>query len=99
MVALVEMVKSEKKPALIECYTYRQTGHSAFDVRPYRSKEEIEAWKERDPIIRTEQSLLQRGIETTELDDVKARVDQIMIDAEKFAVESEYPTFDRSMEM
>ena len=98
-VDLVEMAKKEKKPALLECYTYRQTGHSAFDVRPYRSKEEIEEWKQRDPIMRSEQSLLQRGIEARKLDDIKARVDQIMVAAEKFAVESEYPTFDLSMEM
>ncbi len=96
---LVEMVKSEKKPALLECYTYRLSGHSAFDVRPYRSKEEIEAWKQRDPIMRTEQSLTQRGVDTMKLEEITARVDRVMVDAEKFAVESDYPTFDRSMEM
>ncbi len=99
MVDLVEVVKNEQKPALIECYTYRQSGHSAFDVRPYRSKKEIEEWKQRDPILRTEQNLTQKGVDPAKLEEIKARVAQIMADTERFAVNSEYPAFDRSMEM
>jgi len=37
-------------PALLECKTYRFMGHSRFDPAGYRPKEEVEAWKKRDPI-------------------------------------------------
>jgi TPP-dependent pyruvate/acetoin dehydrogenase alpha subunit len=41
---LIDYIKKEKKPALIEMLTYRWLGHSAFDRHPYRSKEEINEW-------------------------------------------------------
>ena len=37
-------------PTLLECKTYRFMGHSRFEPAGYRSKEEVEAWKKRDPI-------------------------------------------------
>ncbi len=99
MTELVTMVKTEKKPALLECYTYRLSGHSAFDVRPYRPKEEIEKWKKADPIMRLEQTLLRKNVEINTLDEIKARVEQTMTTAEKFAVESKYPEFNDTMEL
>jgi TPP-dependent pyruvate/acetoin dehydrogenase alpha subunit len=47
----VEHVRAGKGPFLIEGKTYRYFGHSASDQRPYRSREEEESWKARDPII------------------------------------------------
>ena len=41
-------------PTLLECKTYRLRGHSKSDRNLYRTKEEIEAWRERDPIRRLE---------------------------------------------
>jgi TPP-dependent pyruvate/acetoin dehydrogenase alpha subunit len=38
-------------PALIECKTYRYRGHSRFEKPGYRTDEELEAWKKRDPIV------------------------------------------------
>jgi TPP-dependent pyruvate/acetoin dehydrogenase alpha subunit len=98
MVEIVAMVKTEKKPALLECYSYRLSGHSAFDVRPYRPKEEIEAWKKLDPIARLETKLLQNNVETAVLEGIKTRVAQTLAEAEKFALESQFPTFDMTME-
>jgi TPP-dependent pyruvate/acetoin dehydrogenase alpha subunit len=37
-------------PTLLECKTYRFMGHSRFEPAGYRLKEEVEAWKKRDPI-------------------------------------------------
>ena len=48
-------------PALIECMTYRLSGHSRGDPRVYRTREEeAEAWK-RDPLVRMEQRLKDEG--------------------------------------
>jgi pyruvate dehydrogenase E1 component alpha subunit len=46
----VRTVRSGEGPYFLECRTYRFRAHSMFDAELYRSKEEVEAWKERDPI-------------------------------------------------
>ncbi len=47
---------------LIECKTYRLSGHSRGDPRVYRTRDEERAWQERDPIARYARSLEARGI-------------------------------------
>jgi pyruvate dehydrogenase E1 component alpha subunit len=49
-------------PSLVECKTYRTRGHSRSDRNRYRSKEEIEDWKARDPIPRFEAELRAYGV-------------------------------------
>lgn len=95
---LVSRVKKEKRPALIECYTYRWLGHSAFDNRPYRPKKEVEKWKKLDPIKRCIDKLKKNNIEDSKIKGVKEKVAKIMSRAEKFALDSDYPTFDDSIE-
>lgn len=48
-------------PSLVECKTYRLRGHSKSDRNLYRTKDEIDDWRKRDPIRRLEQELVQRG--------------------------------------
>ena len=95
---LVEMVRKERRAALLELRTYRTIGHSAFDKHPYRTKEEIEEWKKLDPIKRVEEKLKSAGTSEQKIKDVKKKVDDIIEDASKFALESKYPQFDTSME-
>ncbi|HYN87898.1 MAG TPA: thiamine pyrophosphate-dependent dehydrogenase E1 component subunit alpha, partial [Ardenticatenaceae bacterium] len=50
-------------PTLIECFTYRLVPHSTDDDdRTYRSREEVESWKQRDPIDRFRHSLVEHGV-------------------------------------
>jgi pyruvate dehydrogenase E1 component alpha subunit len=56
--------RAGKGPTLIECKTYRTRGHSRSDRNRYRTKEEIEEWKSRDPIPLFEADLLTHGIAT-----------------------------------
>jgi 2-oxoisovalerate dehydrogenase E1 component alpha subunit len=50
-------------PALLEAKTYRPVPHSSDDDdRSYRSREEVEMWKKRDPIMRYEKVLRERGL-------------------------------------
>ena len=53
-------------PTLVECKTYRTRGHSKSDRNRYRTKEEIEDWKLRDPIGHFETELVANGIATAE---------------------------------
>jgi TPP-dependent pyruvate/acetoin dehydrogenase alpha subunit len=45
-------------PTLLECKTYRYSGHSRSDAGGYRSKEEIQCWRERDAILRCRELLV-----------------------------------------
>jgi pyruvate dehydrogenase E1 component alpha subunit len=48
----VEHVRAGRGPFFLECRTYRFRAHSMFDTQAYRTREEIEDWKQRDPIER-----------------------------------------------
>ena len=48
----LETIRAGGGPQLIECRTYRFRAHSMFDAQLYRSKQEVEDWKLRDPIAR-----------------------------------------------
>jgi acetoin:2,6-dichlorophenolindophenol oxidoreductase subunit alpha len=49
-------------PTLIECKTYRWYGHSEIDPAKYRSPEEVEEWKAKDPIPRMEEYLRKKNL-------------------------------------
>jgi 2-oxoisovalerate dehydrogenase E1 component alpha subunit len=56
-------------PTLIEAKTYRPVPHSSDDDdRTYRSREEVETWKKKDPILRGRELLMELGILTDALD-------------------------------
>src|SRR5205809_1876702 len=58
----IETARAGKGPTLIECKTFRMTGHSAHDDAGYVPPELFEFWEEKDPIRRFERFLTQRGI-------------------------------------
>lgn len=47
---VINYVREQQKPYFLECQTYRYRAHSMFDPERYRKKEEVEEWKEYDPI-------------------------------------------------
>jgi pyruvate dehydrogenase E1 component alpha subunit len=55
-------VREGKGPFFLECRTYRFRPHSMFDAELYRAKEEVEEWKQRDPIPRLSRSLKEQGL-------------------------------------
>ena len=67
-------------PSLIECMTYRHSGHSRADPAKYRPEGELEKWKERDPLIIYRARLKQFGVAEEVIAgidaDVKRRVDE-----------------------
>jgi acetoin:2,6-dichlorophenolindophenol oxidoreductase subunit alpha len=67
-------------PSLIECMTYRHSGHSRADPAKYRPEGELERWKERDPLKIYRERLKQFGVGEEEIvrieTDVKRRVDE-----------------------
>jgi pyruvate dehydrogenase E1 component alpha subunit len=60
---LLGLAREERKPALLETVTYRYRGHSVADAgKVYRSKEEVESWRARDPIEHFADALSERGV-------------------------------------
>jgi pyruvate dehydrogenase E1 component alpha subunit len=62
----VERARAGKGPSLIENVTYRWRGHSKSDANRYRTKEEVAAWKQKDPIKRLGTRLVAEGVLTEE---------------------------------
>jgi 2-oxoisovalerate dehydrogenase E1 component alpha subunit len=78
---------------LVEAKTYRPVPHSSDDDdRSYRSREEVEVWKEKDPINRFQQQLLSRGILTQDMvNDYEGKARKMIDDAQKFTEDAPYP--------
>ena len=58
----LKCARDERKPQLVEAVTYRYRGHSMADPEEYRSKEEVEEWRERDPIQAFAKRLVDEGV-------------------------------------
>ena len=88
----VNYARETGMPALIEAKTYRYLGHHLGDLmQPYRSKEEVEEWKKRDPIPRMEQVLAKEcGVSDQELTLLKDEITNELNDAIEFARQSPY---------
>ncbi len=90
---VIDHIRSGKGPMLMEVKTYRYRGHSMSDPAKYRSKEEVEDYKEnKDPITQFRKYLEREGIASEAAfkkieDEVKAKVN----DAAEFAKESPEP--------
>jgi len=65
-------------PSLIECLTYRHSGHSRADPAKYRPEGELEKWKERDPIIIYRERLKQFGIGENAIAQIDADVRRVI---------------------
>ena len=76
----IEYVRKGQGPFLLECMTHRLAGHFVGDAQQYRSKEELAAMREKDPIERLKRDLLAQGVAQSvldaESDRAKAQVQQ-----------------------
>ncbi|HNP98929.1 MAG TPA: thiamine pyrophosphate-dependent enzyme, partial [Bacteroidia bacterium] len=92
MTKAAEHVRSGKGPYLLEMNTYRYKGHSMSDPAKYRTKEEVEAYKAKDPVEMVLKTILDKKYATEqELSAIQERVKDVVEDSVKFAEESPYP--------
>ncbi|SNC73460.1 pyruvate dehydrogenase E1 component alpha subunit [Kytococcus aerolatus] len=76
----LERARSGGGPTLVELHTYRMDAHTnADDATRYRESAEVDAWREKDPIVRLEKHLLDTGALTEE------RLEEIRAEAEEMA--------------
>jgi len=96
--AIAEAAKRARKgegPTLLELRTYRYKGHSMSDPAKYRTKEELEAYKKRDPIEQVKDSILKYKFATEEdLDKINKRIKSQVEESVRFAEESPFPSVD-----
>jgi len=87
-----EHIRAGHGPYFLEIRTYRYKGHSVSDPAKYRTKEEVESYKERDPIKLIEGKILENGIATEdEIQAIRDRIKAEIDDCIEFAEQSEYP--------
>jgi pyruvate dehydrogenase E1 component alpha subunit len=95
----VERARSGGGPTLVECVTYRWKGHSKSDQERYRTKEEIEAWKKKDPIRRFRELLVREGIlDEEEATRIEEEASRTIAAALEFAKSSPEPDVDTILE-
>lgn len=91
----VKRARAQEGPTLLEIKTYRYKGHSMSDPAKYRSKEEVEEYKEKDPIDYVLGVIKKNKWATDEeIQAIDDRVHQEVEDCVKFAEESPYPSDD-----
>lgn len=79
-------------PTLLEFRTYRYKGHSMSDPAKYRTKEEVEQYKRRDPLEQVKLSILKYKFgDEAYFKEIEAKTKQIVLDSVKFAEESDFP--------
>jgi pyruvate dehydrogenase E1 component alpha subunit len=90
---LLRLARDERQPSVLECMTYRYRGHSPIDPgRGYRSAEEIESWRARDPIALFGQRLRERHLLTDdEAEEIAEDVEREVQASIDFALQSPDP--------
>jgi len=87
-----ERARKGDGPTFLEFRTYRYRGHSMSDPQKYRSKEEVEEYKHRDPIEQIRAVILDSKFATEEdLEAIDKKVKDIVAESVQFAEESEFP--------
>ena len=92
VVRAVKRARDGEGPTLLEMKTYRYRGHSVSDPQKYRSKDEVEDYKNQDPITKVHSTILENKFATIEeLNAIDEKIAGIVEASVKFAEESPWP--------
>ncbi|QRV15606.1 thiamine pyrophosphate-dependent dehydrogenase E1 component subunit alpha [Haloterrigena salifodinae] len=97
--AVAEAIEEARKharagdgPTIVEAETYRYRGHYEGDEQPYRDEDEIEKWKEQDPIDRFSDLLIDRGeLTEEELEELRTEIEAEIEEAIEYAQDAPLP--------
>ena len=88
----VQRARAGEGPTFLEMRTYRYKGHSMSDPQKYRTKEELESYKAKDPIETVKQTILSQGYADEKwIEEIDAKIKGIVDESVKFAEESPWP--------
>ncbi len=82
-------------PTLLEMKTYRYKGHSISDPQKYRTKEEVEEYRQRDPVELVHRTMVEKKFASeTNIDAINKEINDIVEESVRFAEESPWPNDD-----
>ncbi|MCW3119932.1 MAG: pdhA, partial [Chitinophagaceae bacterium] len=91
----VKRAREGDGPTLLEMKTYRYKGHSISDPQKYRSKEEVDEYKDQDPINKVRTTILENKFANeNDLKAIDDRIGAVVDESVKFAEESPWPNDD-----
>ena len=91
----IRQAREERRPTVLEAFTYRYRGHSAADPEVYRESEEVEEWREKDPIEAFARRCVEAGVlGEREVEEVRAKAEEKVTEAVEFADSSPEPALD-----
>jgi pyruvate dehydrogenase E1 component alpha subunit len=91
----LQKTREERKPLLLEAVTYRFRGHSMADPEEYRTKEEVEEWRRRDPIASFRKRLAdEKVISEEDAEAIDRDAVHTVDEAVQFADQSPFPDLD-----
>ncbi|MGH2955593.1 MAG: pyruvate dehydrogenase (acetyl-transferring) E1 component subunit alpha, partial [Solirubrobacterales bacterium] len=91
----IRIAREERKPTLVEAFTYRYRGHSAADPEVYREKEEVAEWQEKDPVETFAARLVDEGVLSDgDVEKIRAEAEETVMAAVEFADASPEPPLD-----
>jgi pyruvate dehydrogenase E1 component alpha subunit len=95
----VDRARSGEGPTLLEAVTYRWRGHFEGDPQPYRTKDEVAGWQQKDPVRRF-RDLLVSALLLSDEDEarIETEVHAAIDEAVKFAESSPFPTREEALE-
>jgi pyruvate dehydrogenase E1 component alpha subunit len=93
--AALEKARTDREPQLVEAVTYRFRGHSMADPEEYRTKEEVEEWRSRDPIETFKKRLIDEDVISGEdAEKMDEQAVKVVDEAVEFADNSPFPELD-----
>lgn len=91
----IRLAREERRPTMLEAFTYRFRGHSAADPEVYREREEVEAWQAKDPIELFARRCVEAGVlGEREVQEVRDKAEETVLAAVEFADASPEPALD-----
>jgi pyruvate dehydrogenase E1 component alpha subunit len=88
----IRIAREERRPTIVEAFTYRFRGHSAADPEVYRSKDEVEEWQTKDPIETFAKRVVREGaLSEDDVEQVRQQAEEAVKEAVNFADQSPEP--------
>lgn len=95
---LIRRTRQGEGPFLVEALTYRIGGHYVGDPEAtYRTREEVESWKKKEPLIRAQEKLLKCGVASNKLSDLDGAVKEKLTALRAWALEQPFPTLEQGI--
>jgi pyruvate dehydrogenase E1 component alpha subunit len=91
----IRLAREERRPTILEAFTYRYRGHSAADPEVYREREEVEEWQSKDPIESFARRCVEAGVlGEREVEETREKAEWAVSEAVEFADASPEPALD-----